>query len=1107
MRNSITNICAVSAVILKRFMFLFLMTAAVSLFSAKSAEKRDVRIGVLADRGIKRCIKQWPPTAAYLTKKIPGYTFHIVPLTFNDAVSQVKKQKLDFMLVNPGIYIDLEAKYGAVRIATLLKRHKGKGYSRFGGVIITRSDRPDIKNVSDLKGKTFAAPAPNSFVAWNAICRELLDCGINPLKDFRKIEYLGSHDLVIEAVKNGDVDAGSIRSEVLELLADAGKIKLGNFRILCPKKVTPAFPFTRSTRLYPEWLLAKFPSTSVELVKKVAAVLLYMPHDRSAAKSANLTGWTIPENYESVRNCLKAVKAPPYEHYGEVTLMQVLHQHWDSFLIIFSLITFVILLALYGVKRNRQILKSTEIIRENEEKLRNIFENSSNVFYSHTPEGVVTYISPQIQKVIGYTQKESYAHWASYITDNPINNTAFEHTRKAIETGKAQPPYELEMRHKDGHNVIVEVRESPLVRDGKTVGITGALIDITERKMVETELRRERDKIKGILEVMPDGICIIGQEFDMEYINPIILDTFGEIKGRKCYEYLHGLSAPCPDCTHDRVIEGETVQWEWAVTKNNRIFDVFNTPYKHSDESVAILAILRDITDRKQAQENLRATLGSIGEAVISTDRNGVILGMNPVAEKLTGWKYIEAKGKHYNTILSALETASGSSVAELIKDKLLSNNIVGFDEPITLHSKSGEECKIAIASTPMKDDAGNRTGIIFVLRDITQELRAMETLEKVERLSSIGTLAGGIAHDFNNILTGIFGNISIAKIKLSKDHPAYIFIDEAEKSMNRATSLTRQLLTFSKGGTPVKEKLNLYKMVKEIVHFDLTGSNVKPIINAAKDLWDVEADKGQIQQVFSNLAINANQAMPDGGHLYITLENAVVDEGTVPSLSPGKYIKVAVRDEGVGIDVKHLKAVFDPYFTTKQAGSGLGLATTYSIITKHGGMISVESELGKGTTFILYIPAIQSKSSAASHTPDEHKKETQKVRNRKILVMDDEEVILKLVKMILSGAGYSVVTARNGTKALEKYQQSMKEGKVFDAVIMDLTIPGERGGKDIVGEILKMDPNAKCIVSSGYAAGSVMANYKDYGFVANIPKPFCMKDLLATLKQVLMNE
>ena len=1107
MCTSMINSLFFSTAKFKRFLFIFLATVSLTLFSANIAKQHDVYIGVLAVRGIEKCVKQWTPTADYLTKNIPGYTFHIVPLAFNEVMPQLKKQKFDFVLVNSGIYIKLEEKFGAARIATLLKRYKDKGYSRYGGVVFTRSDRADIKKASDLKGKTFGTPALNAFISWNSVCYELHTHGIYPEKDFGKVEYLGSHDSVVEAVRNGNVDVGSIRTDVLERLADKGKIKLEDFRIICPKKITAEFPFVHSTKLYPEWPFAVFPGVPRSLVKKVAEVLLNIPPDSPAARAANSTGWTIPENYESVKECLKAVKAPPYEHYGEVTFAQALHQYWIDFLIIFSLLIFIVVLALYVIKRNRQILASTEIIRDKEEKLRNIFENSSNVFYSHTPEGAVTYISPQIQELIGYTQEEACGKWADFLSDNPINKTASERTKAAVDTGKTQPPYELEMRHKDGHNIFVEVREEPLVIDGKTVAITGALIDITERKKAETELRLERDRIKGILAIMPDGVSVIGQNFDMEYLNPVILDSFGEVKGRKCYEYLHGLSAPCSNCTLDKVMKGEPVHWEWPESANNRIFDVFNALYKNSDGSDSIFAVLRDITDMKHAQEILSATLDSIGDAVISTDRDGMILSMNPVAEKLTGLKTYEAKGDHYNTIFSALNTESGVSAAELIKDNLLSNDIAGFDDPITLQSKTGEESKIAISSTPMKDDSGNTMGVIFVLRDITQELRAIDALNNAEKLNSIGTLAGGIAHDFNNILTAILGNISIAKMKLPEDHPAYKFINDTESSISRATNLAYQLLTFAKGGKPVREDVDLVEIVKNVVHFDLTGSNVKPVIKVADDLWEAKADKGQLQQVLSNLTVNANQAMPDGGHLYIILENSVVENGTVENLEAGKYIKVTVRDEGVGIAEKHIKSIFDPYFTTKQTGNGLGLATIYSIIAKHGGVINVESKLGAGATFTLYIPASDKITPTVKKSADKQQKETQNLTNTRILVMDDEEIIRSLIETLLGDAGYSVVTTEDGLEALEQYKQSMAEGNPFDAVIMDLKVPTEWGGKKTVGEILKIDPNAKCIVASGYSEDPVMANYKDYGFVARVSKPFSIKGLVNVVGDVITND
>ena len=400
---------------------------------------------------------------------------------------------------------------------------------------------------------------------------------------------------------------------------------------------------------------------------------------------------------------------------------------------------------------------------------------------------------------------------------------------------------------------------------------------------------------------------------------------------------------------------------------------------------------------------------------------------------------------------------------------------------------------------------AHDEPAVLIVAADITKRKQAEEELQKMQKLKSIGTLAGGIAHDFNNILMGLFGNIEIAKEKLSKNHPGFKFLEEAEKSMNRATRLARQLLTFAKGGAPVKEDINIGTVVEETVRFDLSGSNVMPVFEQEENLWIAEVDKGQMQQVFSNLTINANQAMPDGGHLFITLENADIKENLAPNLNQGKYIKITVRDEGIGIEQNHLDRIFDPYFSTKQAGSGLGLATTYSIINKHSGHIIVDSELGKGTTFTLYLPA--SKSQQLPETKQPLAERSTREQTTRILVMDDEEMIREVTTKMLEISGFSVETASDGKQAIEMYKLWMDAGEAFDVVIMDITIPGGIGGKEAIKDILEIDPEARAIVSSGYADDPVMANYAEYGFKGIATKPYTMSDLREVLSRVLEKE
>lgn len=410
-------------------------------------------------------------------------------------------------------------------------------------------------------------------------------------------------------------------------------------------------------------------------------------------------------------------------------------------------------------------------------------------------------------------------------------------------------------------------------------------------------------------------------------------------------------------------------------------------------------------------------------------------------------------------------------------------------------------------------DESGVKC-MVGSIHDITQrklagkeKIKLEGQLHQAQKIESIGQLAGGIAHDFNNILAGLYGNLSLAKASLTKslpDHPGYRYLEAAERSMNRATALTNQLLTFAKGGVPTKETLSLSHLIEEVVSFTLSGSNVKPIIDLPDNLWLAFIDQGQIQQVLGNLTINAKQAMPGGGELQITLENTEVLDNQLLGLDGGNYIRVTLADNGTGIAPEHLERIFEPYFTTKQAGNGLGLATVYSIITKHGGHISVASQLGQGTTFTLYLPAAKNQKLPPVPTVSVTAPLHQAAR---VLVMDDEEMICNIVKAMLEEAGHTVEAVPDGALALDRYRQALETDSPFDLVILDLTIPGGMGGKEVAEQILALHPLAKIIVSSGYADDPVRANYADYGLRAFVPKPFELGELIDTVSKVFMSD
>lgn len=395
---------------------------------------------------------------------------------------------------------------------------------------------------------------------------------------------------------------------------------------------------------------------------------------------------------------------------------------------------------------------------------------------------------------------------------------------------------------------------------------------------------------------------------------------------------------------------------------------------------------------------------------------------------------------------------------------------------------------------------------LAFALHNLEMEKMqklAEQERERSEKLESISTLAGGIAHDFNNLLTGIMGNISLAMRHAEPKSAIMDRLMEAERASERARDLTQQLLTFSREGTPKNKTISIAVLIENTATFILRGSNVKPRFSLPDELWAIKADEGQINQVITNLVLNADQAMPEGGVIEISAENAVIKQVTSLTLEPGNYIDITMEDHGIGITKHRLGRIFDPYFTTKQKGSGLGLATAYSIVKNHGGCITVESTPNAGTTFHVYLPAskksVRKKSALADQLPLSGK--------GSVLIMDDEEMIRDMLKKSLEIAGYEAESVTHGEEAIERYVNAMDKGKPFVAVIMDLTIPGGMGGKEAVARLLQIDPEAKVIVSSGYSNNPIVSDYRDYGFKACINKPYSVRQLEKTLFDVLYPE
>ena len=391
-------------------------------------------------------------------------------------------------------------------------------------------------------------------------------------------------------------------------------------------------------------------------------------------------------------------------------------------------------------------------------------------------------------------------------------------------------------------------------------------------------------------------------------------------------------------------------------------------------------------------------------------------------------------------------------------------------------------------------------TVLVKAVRNIDERKRMENELLKARKLESIGVLAGGIAHDFNNLLTVILGNISLVRATSQPDDSRLPGMLDAEKACQRAKDLAGQLLTFSKGGAPVKRITSIDDVIIEAVSFSLRGSNVKCRFDLAPDLWQVDIDSSQMGQVFHNLVINACQAMPDGGNIFIKTQNELITGWNDIYLAAGSYVKITITDQGIGISPENAGRIFDPYFTTKEQGSGLGLASCYSIVKKHDGVIAVDSQPGESTTFTLYLPAIH-----------KHRKKPMKRRQKtiaqlacKVLIMDDEAMVRDVAGALLRRIGCQVDFAADGQETVDKYRQSLQSGSPFDVVLMDLTIPGGMGGKEAMQHLQALHPGVKVIVSSGYANDPVMADYKQYGFADVVAKPYVLQQLSDALEKIM---
>ncbi|MHB1462775.1 MAG: PAS domain S-box protein [Armatimonadota bacterium] len=634
--------------------------------------------------------------------------------------------------------------------------------------------------------------------------------------------------------------------------------------------------------------------------------------------------------------------------------------------------------------------------------------------------------------------------------------------------------------------------------------------DVTEVMAAQKEMTR----LSSALNQIGTAICVTDVHGCVEYINRGFTTLTGldseKAVGRKLKELdIFVLPSGSDELWHQVIDLHQEVTLESQVKRADQSqawVQVTVSPVKDPHDLLeGFMLIVTNIMESREMQQNLlrekellNVTVQSIRDGVISVDKDGHVVMVNRSVCEIIGLSEAELLGVLLQDVMH-IRWEDSDEIIDVSLDQCKPTASKSVFGQVTLTTSSEKELLLQLDMNTLHDQDSVRTGAVLVFRDVTKSEQIDRELRRMNKLESISLLAGGIAHDFRNILTPVLGDISMVKESLAVDDPLAVDLTHAERGCQRAANLATQLLIFARGGSPVRHPMNLTATAMQAGEFATSGSSCRVTNVIDPELWAVEADEGQVFQILHNLIINARIALGDQGEVQLRINNTILAEDEIPLLKAGRYVKIEVEDNGPGISPDVMPLIFDPFFTTRPDGRGLGLAIVYSVVRNHDGIIQVDSEVGERTTFTVYLPATDMPSSCLVDT------NAQMVRGTgRILMMDDELPILEFMTKLVSKLGYEPVTTENGEQAIARYKAAMDVGNPFNLVIMDLTIPGGMGGRETIKELLRIDPEVRAIVASGYSNDPILSDPATYGFKGAITKPFRIKEMSALIANVL---